>query len=285
MFPDLVEEQRAAVGILELADPVARGVGERPADVPEELALQDVLAQCRAVEGHERLVLARAVLMDGLGDEFLSRARLALDEHRGVGRCDPLEPLDEPEHLGARAHHSLEAEFLIEPPVEFEVLPPQPRALGRLLDGGPKMSEIERLLQVVEGALLHRRHGRRNRAVAGDDDHLRLGGGLLGPGQDLQAADVGHHQIGDDDVERLLLDPAGALAAAPHHRHVVPQPRQPLPHRPRVDDVVVHDEHPHRRGARRWAGIFRGNDCHPRDRTKPRGLPSSCPVRRPSLDP
>ncbi len=42
-----VEKQRAAVGVLELADAVGRGVGERPADVAEQLALQDVLAQAR----------------------------------------------------------------------------------------------------------------------------------------------------------------------------------------------------------------------------------------------
>ena len=40
--------------------------------------------------GHERLVLARAVLVDGLGDQLLAGAGLALDQHAGVGRGDPL---------------------------------------------------------------------------------------------------------------------------------------------------------------------------------------------------
>ena len=55
---DLVEEQRAAVGVLEPALAVAVGAGERPLDVAEELALQDVLAERGAVQGDERLVLA-----------------------------------------------------------------------------------------------------------------------------------------------------------------------------------------------------------------------------------
>ena len=78
----LVEEHRAAVGVLELAHPVGRGVGERPLDVAEQLALQDVLAQGGAVQRHERLVLARAVLVDGLGDQLLAGAGLALDQAR-----------------------------------------------------------------------------------------------------------------------------------------------------------------------------------------------------------
>ena len=44
---DLVEEQRAAVGVLEPADAIAVGAGERPLDVAEELALQHVLARAR----------------------------------------------------------------------------------------------------------------------------------------------------------------------------------------------------------------------------------------------
>ena len=77
----LVEKQRAAVGVLELADAVGRGVGEGPLDVAEQLALQNVLAQGGAVQGHEGLVLPRAVLVDGLGDQLLAGAGLALDQH------------------------------------------------------------------------------------------------------------------------------------------------------------------------------------------------------------
>jgi hypothetical protein len=89
---DLVEEQRAAVGVFELPDPIAGGVGEGAADVAEELALEDVLAEGGAVERHERLALPRAVLMRGLGHELLAGAGLTLDQHGGVGRRDPALP-------------------------------------------------------------------------------------------------------------------------------------------------------------------------------------------------
>ena len=74
-----------------------------------------------AVEGHEGLVLARAVLMDGLGHQLLAGAGLALDQHAGVGRGDPLQPVDDVVHLRAVADDALEAEFLVEPAVQLGV--------------------------------------------------------------------------------------------------------------------------------------------------------------------
>ena len=171
---DLVEKQCAPVGIFELADPIVGGVGEGAADVTKKLTLEDVLAERRAVECHERLGLPGAVLVDRLGDEFLAGTGLPLDQHRGIRRRDPLEPLDEPLHLRARSDHAFEAELLVEPPVQFQILAPQPYALRRLLDRGPEVRHVEGLLEVGECPLLHRGDGRRNRAVPRHHDHFGL---------------------------------------------------------------------------------------------------------------
>src|SRR5579872_3179524 len=40
-MPDLVEEERPSVGLLDAPDPVLPRIGERPGDVPEELALEE----------------------------------------------------------------------------------------------------------------------------------------------------------------------------------------------------------------------------------------------------
>ena len=50
---DFVEEQRAAVGLLEPADPLLVGARERALLVAEELRLEQVLLQRRAVHLHE----------------------------------------------------------------------------------------------------------------------------------------------------------------------------------------------------------------------------------------
>ena len=51
---DLVEEERAAVRGLELADAPLVGAGERAALVAEELALEELVRDRRAVERDER---------------------------------------------------------------------------------------------------------------------------------------------------------------------------------------------------------------------------------------
>ena len=64
---DLVEEQRAAVGRLEQAALLRLGVGEGAALVAEQLALEQVLGQRRAVDLDERLVAARPACGGGSG--------------------------------------------------------------------------------------------------------------------------------------------------------------------------------------------------------------------------
>src|SRR5207244_2433057 len=56
---NLVEQQRAAGGLFELADAAGNGAGERALLVTEQLGFQQVLRNRRAIDGYERL--ARAV--------------------------------------------------------------------------------------------------------------------------------------------------------------------------------------------------------------------------------
>ena len=88
---DFVEEDRAAVGHLELARLVAIGAGEAALDVAEQLRLEQRLGQAGAVDGDEVVVLARAVGVHRPRDEFLADAALAGDEHLGVGLGDALD--------------------------------------------------------------------------------------------------------------------------------------------------------------------------------------------------
>ena len=62
---DLVEEERAAVGLLEEAALPRLRAGERAALVAEELALDELARDGRAVHLDERRVVARAEAVDG----------------------------------------------------------------------------------------------------------------------------------------------------------------------------------------------------------------------------
>ena len=70
---DLVEEDCAAVGQLELAAPHAGGAGECAALVAEQLALDQLGGNRRAVDFDERARGERALAMDVRGQQFLAR--------------------------------------------------------------------------------------------------------------------------------------------------------------------------------------------------------------------
>ncbi len=81
----LVQKQAAAVGELELARPrlgARPGIGSR-LDA-EQLRLQQVLRNGRSVHPHQRLVGTPAGGVDGMGQQFLARARLAQEQHRRI---------------------------------------------------------------------------------------------------------------------------------------------------------------------------------------------------------
>ena len=61
--PDLVEEECASVSALETAPARAHGPSERSFFVAEELGLQKVLGDGRAVDRHERAVAAAPLLV------------------------------------------------------------------------------------------------------------------------------------------------------------------------------------------------------------------------------
>ena len=86
---DLVEEDRAAVGLVKESALLADGAGERAALVAEELGLQQRLRQRAAVDRDE-LAAAAGVVVDGARDELLARARLAGDQHGRHGLGDAL---------------------------------------------------------------------------------------------------------------------------------------------------------------------------------------------------
>ena len=82
---DLIEQQRATVGLLEHPGTAALArPGEGAVDVAEERAVHQRLGQRRAVDGDEGSAMARRVVVDGLRKELLARAALAGQKHRRI---------------------------------------------------------------------------------------------------------------------------------------------------------------------------------------------------------
>ena len=85
---DLVEEQHAAVGLLDASRLGGDRAGERAALVAEQLRLEQLVGQRRAVDRDERPVAAARRVVDEPRHDFLAGARLAGQQHRGFGLRD-----------------------------------------------------------------------------------------------------------------------------------------------------------------------------------------------------
>src|SRR5690606_37338878 len=186
--PDLVQEERAAVRLLELPAPVRVGAGERPLDVAEELALDQLRRDGGAVDLDERSVGPPRQPMQRPGDELLAGTVLPGDQDPRIGRCDLLDPVEERADRVARADDLVPALDLIPQP---RVLPREPPLLQRIADGEEDTVRIERLFEEVVRAPAGRLDRRLDRAVPADHDDARVRVVLPAAGENFPAVHTG----------------------------------------------------------------------------------------------
>jgi hypothetical protein len=80
------------------------------------------------------------------------------------------------------------------------------RRLQHGADGLFQRADLERLDQEIARAGVHRTHRIRNLGAAAHRDDGRAGRMQAGCGQDLEAADTRHADVGEDQVEALLFE-------------------------------------------------------------------------------
>ena len=85
-FGEFVEEQRPAARRLEQPELVPVRPGKRALAMPEHLRLEEGLGQRGAVNRHQGLLGAPAVLVNEVGNDLFAGAAFAADENRGVRR-------------------------------------------------------------------------------------------------------------------------------------------------------------------------------------------------------
>src|SRR5207253_9161559 len=99
--PDLVEEDGAAVGSLELADLELVGAREGASLITKQLALEELARHGGAVDLDERPRPAGREVVDRPRDQLLAGARLTRDENGDVNAGRFTEDLTRFQHLGA----------------------------------------------------------------------------------------------------------------------------------------------------------------------------------------
>ena len=111
----LVEKNAPGVRSLEPAGPVVDRAGERALDVAEELAFEQALGECSAVDADVRAGEPRAEVVDGTGDQLLARARFSDDQHTCARRGDLPGNSHDLAHRRARADQAREADVVSGP--------------------------------------------------------------------------------------------------------------------------------------------------------------------------
>ena len=166
--PDFVEEQRAAVRLLEPALPVGDGARERAAHVPEELGFEQRLGNGAAVDRDEPLTAPRAAVVNRARGQLLADAGLAGDR----APCSTSRPPSASRSnicsmIGVRPIDAVEPEAILKLRAQVGVFGLQPPLFHRRVKLVQQLFELKRLGDEPLGAeprdldrLAHRRQSR-----------------------------------------------------------------------------------------------------------------------------
>ena len=202
--------------------------------------------------------------MDRARHQILAGAGFARDQDRAVRLRDRLHHAEDVEHRLAASDDVRELVARVERLLEQDVLLLQLRRLEVLSDLQPQFVHAERLGEVVHGAETHRFDRRARRCVGRHHERDDVAVDLLGGAQHVHARDVGHLDVGEQQIEVRAAQLLDGVAAVFRHEHLVaiaPQhDAQHLAHRRLiVDDQDADFARRGRCGARvRWSGTGMG---------------------------
>ena len=240
---DLVEQQRAAVGLGE--QPLARldGAGEPSPRVPEDLALEQLLRDGGGVHGDEWPGASLAPRVDGPGDELLARAGLAGDERRGARPRDEVDGGLQRPHRRAIPDDDVgrHARRGDERPLALVRMLPRLEGPGH---GPAQVVDVARLDGVPERAPLDGVDGLVNSPGRREEDDRQRRVSALQVVEQLEPVHSLHANVADDGVERLLVDQLERDGRVLCQLARVTVDGEEAPQRFAHSGVVVHDQEP-----------------------------------------
>ena len=194
----------------------------------EELALDQVLGNGRAIDFDKRAVAPAAEGVNGPRHQLLARAVLAINQDAAVGRRRHRHLLAQLPDRVALAHHRL---VTVHAGAQREVFHFEPPLTERIAHHQHGFLQRQRLLDEVEGAQLDCADRRFDVAMARDQHDLRIDLPLADPGERGQAIHAGQPDVEHDEVDGA---PRNAIEAL-------------LSRRDRFDGVPLVTEHARQR--------------------------------------
>ena len=172
--------------------------GEGALLVAEELVLEEVLGDGRAVDGHEGPLGPGRELVEGAAHQLLARAALPEQEHGGLAGGGPLDGEHGLLEGGVLADHPGQAEAPLVVLLQEEQLGLGATPLHGPVEQQQEVVGVHGLGEEVGGAFLHGAHRLFHGAEGGHHDDRHSGVGLLGRLEDVEAAARGQAQVGED---------------------------------------------------------------------------------------
>ena len=238
----LVEEDRPAMGRAEQTERVGHRSRERPADVAEELGLQEVGRHRPAVDRDERPAGSRGEPVNRRRHQLLPGAALALDQHRRVRRRHAD---DHPLH---RFHRRRDADQLAHAELLAQAAPQRVDLLAKQAPLQDVVQEVAELLEdqglreVVVRAQLQRLHRGRHGGIARHHEHLDRRIVPLEVPEELHAVHLRQVDVHDRDLEELGLEQLDGPGAGRHDHRLVAPPAEHLREELAKCVVVLHHQ-------------------------------------------
>ena len=156
---------------------------------------------------------ARAVVMEGLGDQLLAGAAFASNEHGRLEWGNHRDGAQRGLHFGSAPDDVFETEADTDLGAQRLDLTYQRRGLHGAFDDEQQLVDVKWFGDIVEGAELHGGDRGFHRLGGGKHDDLRGRRVFLDLLQDLEAVEARHQDVEQDDIERPLLDQLERLDA------------------------------------------------------------------------
>ena len=224
-----------------------RRPGERAADVPEQLGLDQPRTERRGADRQERAAPSRAVTVDGPGDELLAGAALAGDQHRGVRRRDEGDLLEELLHGRRPANHRGSGGFSASGLPRRRRLAeirrmPAPSRLECTVDDRRGLIEVEGLHQVIESPSFHGPDGGLEITERGHDDDRRRADDFPELAQCRQAVHPRQAHVEHDGIEDATPGDPQSLLGRGGELDLVAELAQEVAECPADTRLVINDQ-------------------------------------------
>ena len=211
---DFVEKYRAAFGDFKFSLLAVLRAGERAFFMAEEFAFEQRLGQRAAVDHDQRMKTAHAGGMNGAHDQLFAGSALARDQDIGIGRADRFDGFENFAHRRALSHEIAGTRDFGDGFAQADVFFLGAAVGQSFFHQMRDFVRIERLADIVIGAVLQRGDRGFHRGIAGHHDDDQVGIHLMQAALQFDAVGAAHLDVEQSEVPFILGHAGERVAGA-----------------------------------------------------------------------